>query len=75
MLLSDLTLKVNFVAQVWDLKHQKPTLLRKITECCSYEVPLPQNTMFGLLEGWTARELSRRVLMLQGEQIHSRGYL
>lgn len=74
MLLSDLTLKVNSVAQVWDLKHQKPTLLKKITERCSCEVPLPQNTTFGLLEGWNARELSRRVLVLQGEQINSRGY-
>lgn len=69
VLLSDLTLKVSSVAQVWDLKHQKPTVLKKITWHCSYEVLLPQNTMFGLSEGWTARKLFRRVLMLEGEQI------
>lgn len=70
MLLSDLTLKVSSYAQVWDLKHQKPTLLKKIT----YEVPLPQNTMCWLSEGCTARKDNRRVLMLQDEQICPRDY-
>lgn len=61
MLLSDLTLKVGSYAQVWDLKCQKPMLLKKITQCCSYEVLLPQNTVCWPSEHCATRKEARRV--------------